>query len=388
MNRDTLALRLIDSLYQCACNPGLWDQFAEELSLGVGGAAVSLAIRRPSAPVGWDFFGGPAEQELVPALLERYPGSIHIAVERVEEFRKGFHSLGEAFHGVDLRDFEPFREWAESRGVAPTWPLAHAVVIDDEILAWIAIQPFAAADFDSDRAVALGAALAPHFERALSIHTELSARHQKRRALEEVLDRLQTGVILLDGRGRVVLSNLSAQRMLALDDGLTVRGGRLRAVPGANEALQQKIDEAIEAASRGDLGLMGQLTIESRSDRTPFLIGVAPLHRGVPGSPVRDAVAFALVSNSDATLTASVKVIEAIYGLTSAEAAIVHGLIGGKSLEEVAAKRRVKVSTARSQLSEVFSKTGTRRQPELIRLVLAGVAPLRAPVESESDPKT
>jgi DNA-binding CsgD family transcriptional regulator len=388
MNRDTLALRLIDSLYHCACNPGLWDQFAEELSLGVGQAAVSLAIRRPGAPAGWDFFGGPAEQALVPALLERYPDSIHIAVERAEAFRKGFYSLGEAFHGVDLRDFEPFREWAESRGVAPTWPLAHAVVIDDEILAWIAVQPFTAADFDSDRAVALGAALVPHFERALSIHTELSARHQKRRALEEVLDRLQTGVILLDGRGRVMLSNVSAQRMLALDDGVTVRGGRLRAVPGADEALKQKVDEAIEAASRGDFGLMGQLTIKSRSGRTPFLIGVAPLHRGVPGSPLRDAVAFALVSNSDATSTASVKVIEAIYGLTSAEAAIVHGLIGGKSLEEVAAKRSVKVSTARSQLSEVFSKTGTRRQPELIRLVLAGVAPLRPPVESESDPKT
>ena len=48
-----------------------------------------------------------------------------------------------------------------------------------------------------------------------------------------------------------------------------------------------------------------------------------------------------------------------------------------RSLEQVAAKRGVTMNTVRSQLKQVFSKTDTNRQGELVHLVLAGIASIR-----------
>jgi DNA-binding CsgD family transcriptional regulator len=59
-----------------------------------------------------------------------------------------------------------------------------------------------------------------------------------------------------------------------------------------------------------------------------------------------------------------------LYGLTSAETELALLLAAGKSLREAAAERSVSLETARSQLKTLFSKTNTRRQSELVRLVL------------------
>jgi DNA-binding CsgD family transcriptional regulator len=51
----------------------------------------------------------------------------------------------------------------------------------------------------------------------------------------------------------------------------------------------------------------------------------------------------------------------------------------GRSLEQVAAARGVTMNTVRSQLKQVFSKTDTKRQGELVRLVLTGVTGVSSP---------
>lgn len=49
-------------------------------------------------------------------------------------------------------------------------------------------------------------------------------------------------------------------------------------------------------------------------------------------------------------------------------------LCGGKTLEQVACERGTAISTARSQLNSIFSKTGTRRQTDLLSLLLTSPA--------------
>jgi len=70
------------------------------------------------------------------------------------------------------------------------------------------------------------------------------------------------------------------------------------------------------------------------------------------------------------------EILQGLYDLTPAEAEILRLLAEGRSLEEVAQQRGITMNTVRSQLKQVFAKTDTRRQGELVRLVLTGVASL------------
>lgn len=59
----------------------------------------------------------------------------------------------------------------------------------------------------------------------------------------------------------------------------------------------------------------------------------------------------------------------ALYRLTPSEAALVKALAGGLTAEAFAESRQVALATVKTQLQQVFAKTGTRRQSELMRLV-------------------
>lgn len=65
-----------------------------------------------------------------------------------------------------------------------------------------------------------------------------------------------------------------------------------------------------------------------------------------------------------------------LYALTPAEARLVVQLLQGQTLQEIAGELGVSVTTARTHLRSVFSKTGTRRQSELVRVLLTGPAQL------------
>jgi DNA-binding CsgD family transcriptional regulator len=73
-----------------------------------------------------------------------------------------------------------------------------------------------------------------------------------------------------------------------------------------------------------------------------------------------------------------VNVLMELYALTPAEAELAQCLSQGNSLEAAAKSRNVTLNTARSQLKQIFAKTNTNRQGELLQLVLSGVASIES----------
>jgi DNA-binding CsgD family transcriptional regulator len=65
-----------------------------------------------------------------------------------------------------------------------------------------------------------------------------------------------------------------------------------------------------------------------------------------------------------------------LYGLAPREAELVVQLVRGATLREAAARLGIREVSARTYLKEIFSKTSTHRQAELVSLVLTGVASL------------
>jgi DNA-binding CsgD family transcriptional regulator len=63
-------------------------------------------------------------------------------------------------------------------------------------------------------------------------------------------------------------------------------------------------------------------------------------------------------------------VLQDLFGFTPAELALATDILAGHDLAASAARRRITLHTARAHLRRLFEKTGTRRQAELMRLLL------------------
>ena len=69
------------------------------------------------------------------------------------------------------------------------------------------------------------------------------------------------------------------------------------------------------------------------------------------------------------------EVLGKLYGLTQAETRLIGLLATDLTLEEAAASLGVARTTARTHLRHIFDKTGTKRQSELMKLVLSALPP-------------
>ena len=68
--------------------------------------------------------------------------------------------------------------------------------------------------------------------------------------------------------------------------------------------------------------------------------------------------------------------LQAGFGLTAAESRLAALLASGAELREAAARLGITYATARTRLAEIFQKTETRRQGELIRVLLTTLSPV------------
>lgn len=211
--------------------------------------------------------------------------------------------------------------------------------------------------------------LVPHLNRARSLGRMIRRGQDAASAARVVLDRLSAGIVIVDDSGQPLLTNAAAEAIFSQRDGLTLEQSAIQAVSSTDT---QALRSAIFDVARGS-GPRA-LPIPRQSMGRNYAVLVTPLpatERGRFG--VRPAAAV-VVADPDADTFLSQGLLEALYGLTPAEAKLVTALAGGKRLNEIAKDHGVSKNTLRTQLNRAFEKTGTHRQAELIRLVIAGSA--------------
>lgn len=221
--------------------------------------------------------------------------------------------------------------------------------------------------------------LVPHLQRALQIQRRLDGLQAFRAAAGTAFDLLPLGVILMDGSGRPLLVNRAARAIIHENDGLTLsRDGLCGATPGNTAELRRLVREASLTAAGHGLGAGGALSLPRPSLRRPLALLVGPLKAG-DGEfvPAQDAAVIVFVSDPERMMEAPPDLLRRLYGLTVAESRLAALLLEGLSVARAAEKLEVSPHTARTQLKSIFLKTETRRQSELIRVVIAGPACLR-----------
>ena len=229
--------------------------------------------------------------------------------------------------------------------------------------------------FEEGDLAALQAAI-PHLQRALQTYLRLHDLEAHRGGHEALWNRLNCGVILLGEHGRTLWSNAKADAILAAADGLQSRSGVLSAAaPGETAALGRLIANAALCANGQSSAPGGTLALSRPGTSRKLSILVAPFRSEqhiLTGAPS----VVVLINDPDPPQQAD-HLFARCYGLTPREAALTMLLAQGCGLRAAADRLRMTSATARSHLRQVFAKTDTHRQAELVSLFFRSVAPWR-----------
>lgn len=214
--------------------------------------------------------------------------------------------------------------------------------------------------------------LKPHLGRAVELGARVRGLEQRLSSHSDMLDRLPTGVLLLDHSGTVRHANRRAAGMMGEGSPLRLHEGRLVSeTPGADGRLQKALSAAL-AFTRGKTSEEPCSAIVSLPDGT-YRMSVlpVPLSRARPLFADLSLVLAVFVSTPEEPAPLDPERLQVRYGLTRSEARLTSQLARGQDLKTAAASIGVAHETARGYLKNVFWKTGTKRQAELLGRLLS-----------------
>ena len=228
-------------------------------------------------------------------------------------------------------------------------------------------------------------ALLPHLARAARIQRRFAFLQSLSNSSLAVLDTVPAAVVLLNGSGRALHGNASAEAELRRADPLRLGpSGEIcvRGAPGAQASVRTAIAAALDPA-RSVAQRLSTVAQVRRRNGEMLSVQTLPLPQDGRARHItttgRDFAACALVIHGVATgiPTIGLQLLQHTYGLTPAEVKVAVAIAEGETIKRYAERRRISRNTAASQLKSAFDKTGLRRQSELVRWLLQGGATLR-----------
>lgn len=187
----------------------------------------------------------------------------------------------------------------------------------------------------------------------------------------EALHRVAVGIFLLDAERHVVFRNRRAEELLEEADGLSVsHEGLLRGEkPPQTQALRLILDAAISRATEGVRTATEAVALTRTSGRRALFAVACPLGRG-PARPGEPVVGL-FVSDPERRYNGAAEAVAQLYGLSPAETRLALALSRGLRLDEIADEFGISRNTVSYTMKNLFRKTETDRQADLISLFIA-----------------
>lgn len=212
--------------------------------------------------------------------------------------------------------------------------------------------------------------LLPHLRQFVCVRQALVDARALGASLGELLANVRVGVIHLDLRGSVVAANDRARAILRRSDGLTDRGGMLRAaLPNEDAELQKVLARALPIS--GETGAGGSTMVSREHSAVRLVLHVSPVKEGAAQVGVSRVGALVLVVDPDSRSRIDAERVGAILGLSPAESRVAAMLAEGKTIRDIAVATGRSPTTVKWHVGNIFAKVGVSRQADLVRLVLS-----------------
>jgi len=219
----------------------------------------------------------------------------------------------------------------------------------------------------------------PHISRSLGVMQRIRTAELTVASTLLALDRLSSGVLLVDGTGAVAFANRSAQRMLEDGDGLRLRKLAHGAGLGDLIAEDAMANKAIGAAIRATLNrdpydtphFSNCVTVARTSGAASYTLQFSALgDHSEFGGDVGAYAAIVFIADGAQAVEIDPALLQNAYGLTPAEAKVAVALVESGTAEQVADVLGTSPNTVRTQIKQIYAKLGVDTRARFVKLLL------------------
>lgn len=363
---------LVGLLYEAAVNPDLWRPTLARFSEMVGAQSFHMFTwdKKAQKPL----LGMVSHDHLAERirLYDAYYHQVDPVLERALRAPAGqFFASQEFFDDRFIGRSEYYQDFLISNNQC--WAAGGVAKVGnniDTVLALVRNHDFGRF---SDDDLARARRFWQHFGRATALFVQTEQLRQQADLGSRGLEQVEIGVVATDGGGLVLFMNAQAEAMIMASGRLKVRGSYLSATDAVLDGeLRAAIGNAAKSSSCRSLAVPTGPGMQE-----DLFLTVAPLRESAPvWTVLARASVLVLVRSRTRQRMLSVDQLMQLFRLTPAEARLARALAHGQTPEAYALDAGIALATVRTQLRAALAKTGTRRQTELVRL-LVSVPPSR-----------
>lgn len=231
--------------------------------------------------------------------------------------------------------------------------------------------------FWDDDAVLMGRLL-PHLRQGLRAGVVLRRAQEMGRVHAHALDVLPIGVIVVSAIGRVLFANRLARDVLATEPAFYTGNSGLGLKLAAGRVLFRDVLSSTTLRPTTDMtGEIQAISVPRDGDRRPMTLLALAADTDPISRDYDDPAAIVFIGDPERPSEIDPKRLIRLYGLSRAEARVAVQLAKGLRLEQVAESLGLTYETVRKHLKQIFGKTLTDRQAELVRTLALGPSGLR-----------
>jgi DNA-binding CsgD family transcriptional regulator/PAS domain-containing protein len=364
---------LIGAIYDCALEPQHWLATCRKIAHLSNSTAGGLCVHDPRQGRSEALFVFGYQPEVLEHLESRYADSpLAMGDSALRPGEVSALSM-ERFH---LADTPFFRDVMQPFGLVDMiW--FPALRTGGRIASLHASRSVPAAHYQLDD-LRLFELLSPHVCRALAISHVLDIKALKSELLETTLDGLAAGVFLTASDGSVVYMNNAAQRQVKAAGAIRLVNNRLSPVdPAARAALTKAIQDA--GSDSPEIDMSEHSVAIPDGSGGGYVASLLPIEGGQRRGIFESFAASVAVFTQDPIQVPLLpgEAFARLHKLTGSELRVLLALSQGLGGMEVAGMLGISEPTIRTHLQHLFTKTGTTRQADLLRLLHNSTPPIR-----------
>jgi DNA-binding CsgD family transcriptional regulator len=355
--------RLVSMIYDAAIRPGLWGPTVEEIHRAFGATGGGLV------------FAGPGDRiirvsNVDPESTQSYNTHYWRLDYVIAAVEAG--GVGDVRTGAELLDpnknSEFHTDWVRGTGTEDGLFVRLTPGRDPATLALI--SPRRPTPYGSAEHLEYLRLLVPHLQRAIATQRTLARTAEQELEVSAMLETMNHGALIVDRECSVIKLNCTAEAMVRTRDGLAITaGGRMvtTTVAGDNSlshAVRRAFPDAVPLPACG-----ATLLCRRPSGRRSYVVHVVPLGSSDWADLSTKRTALMIIVDPESLPGSPSAILRRLYGLTTTEADIAVRVTRADDLKTIAADLGVSITTVRTHLQHIFTKTDTHRQAELVRFL-------------------